>query len=161
MDRFSRRLTMLILLIAAMLLVYGYFLEHFPFLDMFMVVVGLAVAAIPEELPAVLTITLAVGVQAMARRNAIVRRLPAIGTLGAVSVICTDKTGTLTGNELDTSKNRPVQAREIGLVMCRGPHGTHARKSMRLGFYRTPVRGPDSAFAVMRAHLSLRARRSG
>jgi magnesium-transporting ATPase (P-type) len=100
MDRFARWLTVLILLVAAILLAFGYFLEHFPFAEMFMVVVGLSVAAIPEGLPAVLTITLAVGVQAMARRNAIVRRLPAIETLGAVSVICSDKTGTLTRNEM-------------------------------------------------------------
>ncbi len=100
MDAFARWLTILILLLSAVLLTYDYFVGHRPFAETFMVVVGLAVAAIPEGLPAVLTITLAVGVQAMARRNAIVRRLPAIETLGSVSVICTDKTGTLTRNEM-------------------------------------------------------------
>ncbi|MDP3338721.1 cation-transporting P-type ATPase [Frigidibacter sp.] len=100
MDHFARWLSLLILLISGLLLAFGTFVQHRDFADLFMIVVGMAVAAIPEGLPAVMTITLAIGVQAMARRHAIVRRLPAIEAIGAVSVICTDKTGTLTRNEM-------------------------------------------------------------
>jgi calcium-translocating P-type ATPase len=99
-DHFARWLSFLIIMVAGLLLVWGYYVGHMPFADLFMAVVGVAVAAIPEGLPAVMTITLAIGVQAMARRNAIVRRLPAIEAIGSVSVICTDKTGTLTRNEM-------------------------------------------------------------
>jgi magnesium-transporting ATPase (P-type) len=100
MDVFARYLTAVILAVSAVILAWGTMLRGQDFAETFMIVVGLTVAAIPEGLPAVLTVTLAIGVQIMARRSAIVRRLPTIETLGAVSVICSDKTGTLTRNEM-------------------------------------------------------------
>ncbi|NBB83660.1 MAG: HAD-IC family P-type ATPase, partial [Alphaproteobacteria bacterium] len=100
MNAFARKLTVAVLAIAALVFAVGAGLRGMPAAEAFMAVVGIAVAAIPEGLPAILTVTLAIGVQGMARRRAIVRRLPAIETLGAVSVICSDKTGTLTRNEM-------------------------------------------------------------
>ncbi len=100
LGRFSRMLTILILALAATVFAIGVVGWGFTTEDMFLAAVGLAVAAIPEGLPAIMTITLAIGVQRMAGRNAIVRRLPAVETLGSVSVICSDKTGTLTRNEM-------------------------------------------------------------
>ncbi|HWQ37226.1 MAG TPA: cation-transporting P-type ATPase [Burkholderiales bacterium] len=101
---FGRRLTAAIAIVAAGLFMFGTLVRDYGPSDMFMAAVGLAVAAIPEGLPAIMTIILAVGVRRMAARNAIVRSLPAVETLGSVTVICSDKTGTLTRNEMTVRK---------------------------------------------------------
>jgi len=96
---FSRVLLVLILVLAALNFAVGR-LQGRPTDEMFMASVALAVAAIPEGLPAAVTITLAIGVARMARRQAIIRKLPAVETLGSTTVICSDKTGTLTENQM-------------------------------------------------------------
>jgi magnesium-transporting ATPase (P-type) len=102
--RFGRVLTLAILALAGLTFLFGVLIHGEPLDQMFLAGVALAVAAIPEGLPAIITITLAIGVQAMARRNVIIRRLPAVETLGSVSVICSDKTGTLTHNEMTVTR---------------------------------------------------------
>jgi magnesium-transporting ATPase (P-type) len=114
MDEFSKWLTGAILILAGGTIVFGLALRDYSFTELFFAGVALAVAAIPEGLPAIITITLALGVQRMARKNAIIRRLPAVETLGSVTVICSDKTGTLTRNEMTvTTVLRADRAYEV------------------------------------------------
>lgn len=103
MNELSKVLSIVVIIIAIIMFVVGY-LQGNQILDVFMLAISLAVAAIPEGLSAVITITLAIGVQKMAKENAIVRKLSAVEALGATEVICTDKTGTLTQNKMTVRK---------------------------------------------------------
>ena len=98
-DRFANTIGIIVLVASALLFLIG-ILVGISAQDMFMTAVAAAVAAIPEGLPIVVTITLAIGTARMAQRNAIIRKLPAVETLGSTTVICSDKTGTLTKNEM-------------------------------------------------------------
>ena len=103
MGEISRTLSFLCLAVCAVMFGVG-LIQGKNLLDMFLTAVALAVAAIPEGLPAIVTIVLALGVQRMVRRNAIVKKLPAVETLGCAGVICTDKTGTLTQNRMTVTR---------------------------------------------------------
>jgi magnesium-transporting ATPase (P-type) len=101
---FGHWLALAIVLLSIATFVIGVLWHGHPPADMFMMAVALAASAIPEGLPAIMTITLALGMRRMAKRNAIIRHLPAVETLGSVTVICSDKTGTLTRNEMTVQK---------------------------------------------------------
>ncbi|WP_062352899.1 calcium-translocating P-type ATPase, PMCA-type [Bacillus kwashiorkori] len=103
LDELGKILGIGAILVCIIMFFVGYF-QGRDVLDMFLIAVSLAVAAIPEGLLAIVTIVLAIGVQRMIKQNAIVRKLPAVETLGAVSVICSDKTGTLTQNKMTVTK---------------------------------------------------------
>lgn len=99
LKELGKILTIGILIIAAVIFAVGVLRGH-QYLEMTLVAISIAVAAIPEGLPAIVTIVLAIGVQKMAKRNAIIRKLPAVETLGSTQIICSDKTGTLTQNKM-------------------------------------------------------------
>jgi len=103
LDKVGNSLARIALVVVAVIVVLGLFRGQ-PFIEMFIFGVALAVAVVPEALPAVVTISLALGVKRLVKRNALVRRLPAVETLGSTSVICSDKTGTLTKDEMTVRK---------------------------------------------------------
>jgi len=103
LDSFGKTLGWVTLVISAVVFVEGMITGTAP-LEMFIIAVSLAIAAVPEGLPAVVTITLALGMQEMISRNALIRRLSSVETLGSATIICSDKTGTLTQNEMTVTK---------------------------------------------------------
>jgi len=131
LQQLGRKLVYLCLSIVAIVFVLG-MLRGIPFLDVLLTATSLAVAAVPEGLPAIVTIALAVGVRKMAKRKALIRRLPSVETLGCASVICTDKTGTLTKNEMSVRKlwvdKQEIEVSGSGYV----PEGTFTRKGQAI-----------------------------
>lgn len=121
LNAVGKTLTVVGLIVCALIFAIGA-LYHRPLIPQFLVAISLAISIIPEELPATATIVMALGVQRMAKKNALIRRLPAVETLGSATVICSDKTGTLTLNKMTvmhtlsmeiSSRQRPLRYKTL------------------------------------------------
>src|SRR3989344_8670544 len=104
MDGLGKLLGKIVIAIAVVIFLVEIVFQNEPILEVMILAVAVAVAAIPEGLPAIVTIALAIGTKRMLKRNALIRRLPSVETLGSTTTICTDKTGTLTANEMTVRK---------------------------------------------------------
>ena len=131
-SQFGKSVSLAIVVIALLVFVFGHFFRDYELSELAMSVIGLAVAAIPEGLPAILSIILAIGVQNMAKRNAIIRNLPSVETLGSVSVICSDKTGTLTKNEMTVKTLQTHDAKYSITGTGYAPHGEILRNGEKV-----------------------------
>jgi Ca2+-transporting ATPase len=123
--RLGKTLGLLAVVVCSVVFALGY-LQGIPLVDNFMTAVSLAVAAVPEGLPAILTLTLALGMQRMARSNAIVRKLLAVETLGSCNVICTDKTGTLTLNQMTVRDTRVKDSKMVNTISALCNNATYS-----------------------------------
>lgn len=136
---FGKTISFIIIFLGVVIYLFGHFFRDYSSKDLLLATIGLIVAAIPEGLPAILSIILAIGVQNMAKRNAIVRNLPSVETLGAVSIICSDKTGTLTKNEMTVktivTRNNKFEVSGLGYA----PEGQILNKNEKVDFKHQPI----------------------